>query len=464
MKRVALMVLVVASGLAWIAAADEQAASYRLDAIFDNASQVVKGQDVKIAGAPVGYVEAVELTEDHRARLKLRIDKRFAPFRTDAACTIQPQSIIGEKFVQCTPGSPDGRALKGDPAVLGHERNRTPVDLDLVFGALRLPYRERLRLVVNELGAGIAARGDDLNAAIRKANPALDEANQVLGILDRDRAQLGSLIDDTDAILAALTPRRRQVADAIDRGSVVTRTTAENRDELDATVAKLPATLREARPAFAALRRLGEAGEPILADLEAAAPSVQRLVGDLPPLSDAARPALKRLGTMAVTGRDALDAAAPLVKQLRTFAAAAKPTGRLVDALFASMRERGVVEGLQSFVYYAAAATSRFDTTSHIVPAHLQLGECSQYATAPVPSCDAHFVTPGAATKATRSRRKKARPRTRTRSRREAPDSPRRPRPTPAPAAPAPATPTPAPSPTPATPPVDALLDFLFGS
>ena len=27
----------------------------------------------------------------------------FQDFRTDAECTIRPQSLIGEKFVECTP-------------------------------------------------------------------------------------------------------------------------------------------------------------------------------------------------------------------------------------------------------------------------------------------------------------------------------------------------------------------------
>jgi hypothetical protein len=88
------------------------------------------------------------------------------------------------------------------------------------------------------------------------------------------------------------------------------------------------------------------------------------------------------------------------VKQLRAFARAALPTGARVDQLFASLRERGVVEGLQSFVYFAALATSRFDRYSHILPAHLIGTTCSQYATATVPGCSANFAGGGAKAKA----------------------------------------------------------------
>ena len=56
--------------------------------------------------AKVGSVKDVTLTRDNKARIEMEVDRRFAPFRSDADCTIQPQSLIGEKFVQCTPGTP----------------------------------------------------------------------------------------------------------------------------------------------------------------------------------------------------------------------------------------------------------------------------------------------------------------------------------------------------------------------
>jgi len=76
----------------------------------------------------------------------------------------------------------------GDTPTIRIERNHSPVDLDLVFATLRLPYRQRLAIVVNELGTGLAGRPAELNAAIRRANPALQRANHVLAILDRDRS------------------------------------------------------------------------------------------------------------------------------------------------------------------------------------------------------------------------------------------------------------------------------------
>ena len=395
-RRLAALATVAAAALVALigTAASNEGGGYRVDAIFDNAAQLIPGQDVKIAGARVGKVVAVTLTDQRKARIQMEVDRRFAPFRSDADCTIQPQSLIGEKFIQCAPGTPRGRPLARngeDAPTVPLSGTHSPVDLDLVFGTFRLPYRQRLALLVNELGAGLAGRSEDLNEAIRRANPALAEANRVLAILDRDRARLGTLVAESDEIIGELAGRRGRVADFIDRAAAVTGETAARRTELARTVHRLPPLLAEARPTLRRLRELSDAGAPLLASLRRAAPQVQRLVRDLGPLATAARPALDRLGEAAVTGRRAVRVARPVVARLRTFAAAARPTGALVAELFASMRQRGVVEGLQSFVYYAAAATSRFDEVSHLIPAHVISSECQQYATTPVPGCSAHF-------------------------------------------------------------------------
>jgi virulence factor Mce-like protein len=409
-RRLATLGVLVAAGavaLAGSGAGGDGGGTYRVDAIFDNAANLIPGQDVKVAGAKVGSVVGLRVTRERKARVQMEVDTRFAPFRSDADCTIQPQSLIGEKFVQCAPGTPAGRRLEaqgGEAPTVPLSRTHSPVDLDLVFGALRLPVRQRLALLVNELGTGLAGRGDDLNAAIRRANPALAEANRVLAILDRDRARLGRLVEDSDAVIAQLAARRDRVPAFVRRAAAVASETAARRGRLAEAVGRLPAALAEAQPTLRRLRELSDAGTPVAIDLRTAAPQVTRLVRDLAPLARAARPALDRVGAAAQTGTSAVRAGRRVVARLRTFAVAARPAGAMVSQLFASLRDRGVVEGLQTFVYYAAAATSRFDSVSHLLPAHALGSQCQQYATTPDPLCSAKFNATQAAASA-RARR-----------------------------------------------------------
>src|SRR4051812_43370464 len=135
MRRLLATACLAVAGLAAALSACGGDRSYRVDAIFDNVAFLTRGQEVRIAGATVGTVESLALTPDHKARVELSVDRRFAPFRADADCTIQPQSLIGERFVECTPGTPAAGELprRGGAATLPVGRTHAPIDLDLVL-------------------------------------------------------------------------------------------------------------------------------------------------------------------------------------------------------------------------------------------------------------------------------------------------------------------------------------------
>jgi virulence factor Mce-like protein len=369
--------------------------NYRVDAIFDNADYLIPGQDVKIAGARVGQVEKVGLTPDRKARVQMRIDPGFAPFRANASCSIRPQSLIGEKFVECEPGDPSsgplGNRAGGAPTVpLAH--THSPVDLDLVFTALRLPLRQRLSIVVNELGTGLVGRPQELNAAIRRANPALDQTTRTLRILSSERHTLGRLIDASDRVVGQLAARHTQVADFIDRASAVARTVGSRRGDLDLAVHRLPALLAELRPAAVDLTGFATDARPVVRALGAAAPPVRALLGDFDPLARATRPTLVKLAELSVTGRRAIRASLPVARLLDPVARRLPPTVRIAQPLVDSLRDRNVIEQIAAFAFYGAVSTARFDKVSHILPSYQIAGPCQQYAEQPVSGCNAHFA------------------------------------------------------------------------
>ncbi len=149
-------------------------------------------------------------------------DPGFQDFRSDATCLIRPQSLIGEKFVDCrptlprAPGSPPAPPLKQIPSgqpgagqyLLPLENNSTSVDPDLINDIHTLPYAQRFRLIFNELGAGLAGRGADIEEAVKRANPALRDADRLLGILNAQRDQLAQLAADSEQILGPLSRER----------------------------------------------------------------------------------------------------------------------------------------------------------------------------------------------------------------------------------------------------------------
>jgi hypothetical protein len=79
------------------------------------------------------------------------------------------------------------------------------------------------------------------------------------------------------------------------------------------------------------------------------------------------------------------------MKEIRAFTTEGLPLGPLVSRSFVSLRDRGFIENGLKFVYYAAAATARYDSVSHILPAHVLANQCDQYASTPVAGCSANM-------------------------------------------------------------------------
>ena len=396
-RRLALCALAVAALAALVVAttgATPGKPTYEVDAIFDNADFLIEGQDVKIGGAQVGSVTKVGLTGTKQAQVTLEVEEKFGPFREDARCQIRPQSLIGEKFVQCSPGTPDAPELRrrgGRRPTVPVERTHSPVDLDLVFGALRRPIRERLTILLNELGTGLAGRPQELNDAIRRANPALQEARRTLEILGSERRTLGRLIDESDRVLAELAQRRGAVRDFISNANDVTRTMADRRGDIDLAVRRLPPLLAELEPSARELAGLASEARPAVRDLAAAAPSLRQLLGDFDPLAEATRPTLAKLSRLTATARPAVRAAHPVADRLRPVADLLPETVDLTRDLTDSIGRQDVAELLSRYVYFSAAASSRFDRFSHILPSYQVSGTCAQWTDTPERQCDAHY-------------------------------------------------------------------------
>ena len=180
---------------------------YKVAVTFDTAKGVVPGQLVKVAGVRAGKIADVDLAPGNKARMELEVDSKFAPFRADASCRILPEGLISENYVECDTGSPAKPELGADKAgtpVVPVEQTTAPVSLQDVLNTFDMPTDQRLRMLLNELGIGTAGRGGDINAILRRANPSLTQARQVLRTLSDQRREIADAVGQTDAVLARL--------------------------------------------------------------------------------------------------------------------------------------------------------------------------------------------------------------------------------------------------------------------
>jgi ABC-type transporter Mla subunit MlaD len=286
---------------------------------LDNAFGLVEGADLKVGGVKAGKIAGFEV--DRKARkAKVKIDVTepgFNSFRSDVFCESKPQSLIGEYFLDCQPGTARKEIADGGTIPVG--RTASTIPPDLVNNILRLPYRQRLRIILMELGAGVAGRATDLNEAIRRAVPALRETDKVLAILADQNQTLKNLVTNGDRVITALAKGRDQVGRFVVEANNASTASAERSGDIAGTFRNFPGFLRELRPTMAALGDVADEQTPALRNLSAAAPQLERFFGNLGPFSDASRPAIRSLGDASVTGRRAIRSAGPTIDLLRGF-------------------------------------------------------------------------------------------------------------------------------------------------
>jgi ABC-type transporter Mla subunit MlaD len=399
---------------------------YIVRAVFDNGAFMVNGEQVRVAGANVGTIESVDVSlpgetvayrdgkpvsVPGKAIIVMNVtDPGFQDFRSDASCQIRPQSLIGEKFVDCrptvprAPGSPPAPPLKKVPAgetgagqyLLPLGSNGTSVDPDLINDIQTLPYAQRFRLIFNELGAGLAGRGADLETVVKRANPFLRDVDRLFGVLSSQRNELAQLASNSEEILGPLSRERAHVAGFLANAGAAGQASSERGAQLEASLRKLPTFLREFRTTMSSLQGFSEAATPVFSDLGKAAPSLTDATRTLTPFSEATTVALKSLGQTGEASGPIFREADPVVRKARDLArSGVVPTTELAK-LFTNLKQTGGWSGLVELIYTTTAALNGFDQYGHYGRTLVTLSNCLSYSAkkAGESGCSARFTGP----------------------------------------------------------------------
>jgi ABC-type transporter Mla subunit MlaD len=397
-RRLLIIVLVLAAGAAAVATAtagsqDPDSPHYTVE--LDNAFGIVNGADVKVAGVRAGHVTGMRVDpRSKHALVDISIEKAgFGSLRTDAFCETRPQSLIGEYFVDCRPGTAAERLKPGARVTVDHTASTIP--LDLVNDIMRRPYRDRLKIILDELGAGVGGRASDIQATVRRAVPALRETDQVLAILADQNKTLANLTHDADTVIGDLAANRRNVGRFVTETHQTARASAERRRQIAESLQRLPTFLRELQPTMAKLGAATDAQSPALADLNASSGQLATLLQNLPDFADASRTGLKSLAALSRSGRPALRSARPTIDQLNKFSTNTPELANNLAIVLKDLNDRGRAvekdprspggkgytgfEALLQYVYDQSMAINAYDANGYMLKVDLFASECSDY-------------------------------------------------------------------------------------
>ncbi|MGA8363182.1 MAG: MlaD family protein [Solirubrobacteraceae bacterium] len=401
------MAALVAVVLLTVSGCGSSGGGYTVRAVFDDAANIIPGEDVKIEGTKVGVVGPVTPTATAKAAVVLDIENSgFQDFRSDASCTIEPEALIGEKFVNCLPTQPRPEGTPLPPPLhkipSGHEgegqyllpvtNTSSPVDVDLLGDLNRLPERQRFAIIINELGAGLAGRGSDLNAVIRRADPALRELDKVLGILAAQNKTLVNLAEEGDRALAPVAGVKQQISNFIVGADTVSRASANQRGAIARNLTAFPPFLEQLGPAMERFGRFAEQTTPTFTDLKAAAPGINQLFTSIPAFASSQTAFFQSLGKTAKTSGPALSSLQPLLAQAKKLGNAAQPFSVNLSELFTSLRDTGGLERFMDFIFLGAGTTNGYDALGHFLRTEgVAAATCLTYAIVPAGGCHGNF-------------------------------------------------------------------------
>ena len=259
--------------------------SYRFTVPFDEATQLAAEADVRISGVSVGRVKSIELNDEGRAASEIEIQEEYAPIADDTRAILRQKTLLGETYVELTPGSEDASQTPENPlpegGALAPAQVSDAVELDEIFRTFDEPTRAAFQAWQQDVSVALRRRGADLSAAIGNLGPFATELNRTLQILDEQRIATRGFVRDTGEVFNALSERQGQLRGLITNSEAVFSTTARRNESLQEAFVALPTFLDEQRLTLDRLDRFAADTDPLITQLRPAARELSPTLIDL---------------------------------------------------------------------------------------------------------------------------------------------------------------------------------------
>src|SRR5215207_7602137 len=217
---------------------------YRFQIRFGEATQLAQQADVRISGVPVGKVVKLQLGPGQTTDATIQLDDRYAPITRDARAILRSKTLLGETYVELTPGRKGGGLLPEGGTLPASQVSKT-VELDEVFRSLDPRTIASFQTWMQSLAQGIGGRGQDLNAAFGTLAPFAEDTNELLELLNQQEPAVQQLVRNTGIVFDALSRRTGDLTGLIRNSNTVFGTVADRNVELQETFRALPTFERE---------------------------------------------------------------------------------------------------------------------------------------------------------------------------------------------------------------------------
>jgi phospholipid/cholesterol/gamma-HCH transport system substrate-binding protein len=254
---------------------------YEISAEFDQATELGSQADVRISGVDVGTVISVSL--DRRTgltRAVMEIDPQFAPRPADTRAILRQKTLLGETYIELSPGSASARKLP-DGATLPRGQIAPTVQLDQILSTFDPATRRAFETWMQQDGIALTNRGEDLNQALAELYPFATNVDSVLAVLNRDSAATSTLLNDGGQVFSAIAHSPAALEQLINNANGAFSATAAQSTALAHTIQAFPPFLLATKATVDRVARFAQTTKPLVDELRPAAvqltPALQSL-------------------------------------------------------------------------------------------------------------------------------------------------------------------------------------------
>jgi phospholipid/cholesterol/gamma-HCH transport system substrate-binding protein len=296
--RIAAVVAIAVAAIALVLLLRGGGEDYRVTAEFQNASQLVTGNEVIIGGHPAGLVKEIELGDEGQALVTFTVDDEFAPLPEGTIATVRQNSLssVAGRQVQLTlPPAGDAEGEIEDGGTLSQQDTVSAVDLDEVFNTLDTKTVKDFKRVIKGFRDSYEGVSKQANRGFQYANPFLSTSRRVFGELTRDTRAFEQLIVDGARLSGLLSERAGDISGLVGAANSALGAVGRQRADLAESINRLPGFMRQANTTFVNLRAA---------------------LTDLNPLVEASKPVAERLSPFFSEFRAAASDSVPTIRDL----------------------------------------------------------------------------------------------------------------------------------------------------
>lgn len=278
---------------------------YRFTADFPRTLALAEQSEVKINGVPVGHVVGLKLDGRNQTQATMEIESRYAPLHTSDRVLLRQKTLLGETYVEVTPGSRQAPVLANE-ARLASGNVEPLVTLDDILNTFNPKVRQAWRVWMQSQAESFDGQGESINLSFASLEPFLESTNRLLGVLDSQSAAVSSVVRNTGKVFDDLTEREHQFEQLIANGQAVLTPAAAASAQFAEAWRELPGIEHSSEKALRSLNGLATNASPLLTELkpsereltlllrtaERFAPNFDALLTSLGPLTSAAKQGL----------------------------------------------------------------------------------------------------------------------------------------------------------------------------